>query len=163
MSSLEKQISTTRKAKKRSNPNPAHVLAAHAVDAMLDKKAHDVTVMDMRKVSGVADFFVIGTGDSDLQIRAAADTIRERIREQCGERPWHTEGTNNWQWVLLDYVDVVAHIFSPEKRNFYDLERLWGDAPIERVTDDGASTDVELLQAAAREGTAAQRKAGGDR
>lgn len=164
MSSLEKQISTTRKAKKRSTPNPAHVLAAHAVDAMFDKKAHDVTVMDMRKVSGVADFFVIGTGDSDLQIRAVADAIRERIGEQCDERPWHTEGTNNWQWVLLDYVDVVAHIFSPEKRTFYDLERLWGDAPMERLPDEGAATDVELLQAAAREGTSpTKRKAGGER
>ncbi len=155
MNSLEKQISTTRKAKKRSTPNPAHVLAAHAVDAMLDKKAHDVTVMDMRKVSGVADFFVIGTGDSDLQIRAVADAIRERIQEQCGERPWHTEGTNNWQWVLLDYVDVVAHLFSPEKRDFYDLERLWGDAPNERVPDEASSTAVQLLQAAAQEDASA--------
>lgn len=162
MSSLEKQISTARKSKKRSTPNAAHVLAAHAVDAMLDKKAHDVTVMDMRKVSGVADFFVIGTGDSDLQIKAVSDAIRERIREQCDERPWHSEGTNNWQWVLLDYVDVVAHIFSPEKRAFYDLERLWGDAPSEQVSEDATSTDVRLLQQAAEEGTSA-RKAGGER
>lgn len=163
MNPLEKQISTTRKARKRSTPNAAHVLAAHAVDAMLEKKARDVTVMDMRGVSGVADFFVIGTGDSDLQIRAVAEAIRERIREQCEERPWHSEGMNNWQWVLLDYVDVVAHIFSPEKRSFYDLERLWGDAPIERVADENSATDVKLLQAAAREGASGQRKAGGGR
>lgn len=163
MSSLEKEISTTKKARQRSTPNPAHVLAAHAVDAMLEKKARDVTVMDMRKVSGVADYFVIGTGDSDLQIKAVADAIRERIREQCAERPWHTEGTNNWQWVLLDYVDVVAHIFHSEKRDFYNLERLWGDAPGEQVAEDGASTDVELLQAAAREGASTPRKAGGER
>ncbi|MEX0600493.1 MAG: ribosome silencing factor [Rhodothermales bacterium] len=162
MSSLEKEITTARKAKKRSTPNPSHVLAAHAVDAMLDKKIHDVTVMDMRKVSGVADYFVIGSGTSDLQIKAAADAVRERIREHCAERPWHTEGTNSWQWVLLDYVDVVVHLFSVEKRSFYDLERLWGDAPSERVDDEGASTDVELLQTAARQGGADQRKAGGD-
>ena len=160
MNALEKQISSTRKSKKRTSQNPAHVLAAHAVDAMLEKKAHDITVMDMRKVSGVADYFVICTGDSDLQIKAVADAIRERIREQCEERPWHTEGSNHWQWVLLDYVDVVAHIFSREKREFYDLERLWGDAPKESVDEEGASTDVKLLQAAAESSAARQKKAG---
>lgn len=162
MSSLEKQISATRKAKKRSTRNPAHVLASHVVDAMLEKKARHVTVMDMRKVSGVADFFVIGTGDSDLQIKAVADAIRERIREQCTERPWHTEGTNSWQWVLLDYVDVVAHIFNAEKRDFYNLERLWGDAPSENVPDDASSGAVKLLQAVADEGTDASQKSGGE-
>jgi ribosome-associated protein len=162
MNSLEKQISTTRKARKRSTPNPAHVLAAHAVDAMFDKKARDIAVMDMRGISGVADFFVIGTGDSDLQIRAVAEAIRERIRERCDERPWHSEGMNNWQWVLLDYVDVVAHIFSPEKRAFYDLERLWGDAPIERVAEEGSATDVKLLESAASDGASDHRKAGGE-
>lgn len=163
MTSLEEQISSTRKAKQRATRNPAHVLAAHAVDAMVDKKARDVTVMDMRQVSGVADYFIIGTGDSDLQIKAVADAIRERIREQCAERPWHTEGTNSWQWVLLDYVDVVAHIFSAEKREFYSLERLWGDAPREEVAEEGASTDVELLQSAAAESGIDKRKAGGGR
>lgn len=160
MNALEKQISSTRKSKKRTSQNPAHVLAAHAVDAMLEKKAHAITVMDMRKVSGFADYFVICTGDSDLQIKAVADAIRERIREQCDERPWHTEGTNHWQWVLLDYVDVVAHIFNREKREFYDLERLWGDAPKEEVDEEGASTDVELLQSAAESSVARQKKAG---
>lgn len=163
MNALEKQISSTRKAKKRTSQNPPHVLAAHAVDAMLEKKAHNISLMDMRQVSGVADYFVICTGDSELQIKAVADSIRERIKEQCEERPWHTEGTNHWQWVLLDYVDVVAHIFNPEKRQFYDLERLWGDAPREAVADDASSTDVKLLQAAAESSVARRRKAGGDR
>lgn len=163
MNALEKQISSTRKTKKRSSRNPAHVLAAHAVDAMLDKKAREITVIDMRQVSGVADYFVICTGDSDLQIKAVADAIRERIREQCDERPWHTEGTNHRQWVLLDYVDVVAHIFSREKRQFYDLERLWGDAAHETVPDDAsASTEVKLLQSAAESSAARQTKAGAD-
>lgn len=162
MSSLEKQISATRKTKKRSTPNPAHVLAAHVVDAMLEKKAHDISVMDMRQVSGVADYFVIGTGDSDLQMKAVSDAIQDRIRENCGERPWHTEGTNSWQWVLLDYVDVVAHVFNAEKREFYNLERLWGDAPREEVPDEASATDVKLLQKAAEASASGKRKAGGD-
>lgn len=158
MSSIEKQISSARKKRKKAPSNPSHVLAAYAVDAMMDKKARDVTVMDMREVSGVADYFVIGTGDSDIQIKAIADEIRERIKGECQERPWHTEGTNHHQWVLLDYVDMVAHIFDQERRGFYDLERLWGDAPRESVPEDGSSSDVALLatSAAKSEGGAAR-------
>ena len=158
MNSLEKEITSARKARKRATSSPSHVLAAHAVDAMLDKKAHDVTVMDMREVSGVADYFVLGTGDSDIQIKAIADEIRERIKTECQERPWHTEGTGHHQWVLLDYVDVVAHIFDVERRGFYDLERLWGDAPRERVPEDGSSADVAMLKKAA---APAKRRKGG--
>lgn len=146
MDSLEKQVTSPRSTKKRSTTNPSRVLAAHAVDAMLDKKARDVTVMDMRKVSGVADFFVLCTGDSDVQIKAIAEELRDRIRRECHELPWHTEGTNHQQWVLLDYVDVVAHVFDAERRSFYDLERLWGDAPRERVPDEATSKNVKLLR-----------------
>jgi ribosome-associated protein len=103
---------------------------------MLEKKAHNVTVMDMREVSGVADVFVLGTGDSDLQIKAIADAVSDKIREAYSEKPWHTEGYEDRQWVLLDYVDLVVHVFSHEKRSFYDLERLWGDAPSEDVSSE---------------------------
>ncbi len=112
-------------------------LVAHVVEAMLDKKARDVTVLDMREVAGFVDYFVIGTGDSALQIKAITEAIRERVRTQCDEKPWHMEGADAWQWVLLDYVDVVAHVFSPDKRAFYDLERLWGDAPKQQVASAG--------------------------
>lgn len=122
------------------------MLAIHAVDAVLSKKAHDVTVLDMRGVSGVADYFVMCTGDSDLQIRAIADAVDERLREELGERPWHREGYEHLQWVLLDYVDLVVHIFSQEKRTFYGLERLWGDAPVEQVPEDGSGESVKILQ-----------------
>lgn len=157
MDSLEKQVTSPRNTKKRFTSNPARVLAAHAVDAMLDKKARDVTVMDMRKVSGVADFFVLCTGESDVQIKAIAEEIRERIRRECQERPWHMEGTNHHQWVLLDYVDVVAHVFDTERRSFYDLERLWGDAPRERIPDEGSSDDVELLRKTAEDSSRADK------
>jgi ribosome-associated protein len=132
--------------KKRATQNPARVIANEAIEAVLGKKAHDVTVMDMRGVSGVADFFVLCTGDSDLQIKAITDAVEQRIREHCGERPWHIEGYDHLQWVLVDYVDVVVHVFNMEKRAFYGLERLWGDAPIEQVPDDAHAADVQMLK-----------------
>lgn len=130
----------------RTTTNPARVLARHAVEAALEKKAHDIVVMDVRNISGVADYFVLCTGEVDLQIKAIVEAIRLRIKEQCGERPWHVEGHDHLQWVLLDYVDLVVHVFSEEKRGFYSLERLWGDAPLERVADDASADDVKLLQ-----------------
>ncbi|MDQ7041031.1 MAG: ribosome silencing factor [Rhodothermus sp.] len=124
----------------------SQMLARHAIDAALEKKAKDLVLMDMRQVSGVADYFVLCTGQSDLQIRAIAEAIEERIEQHCQERPWHIEGWEHLQWVVLDYVDVVVHIFTPEKRAFYGLERLWGDAPQEQITEDRSGADVQLLQ-----------------
>lgn len=142
-------MSSTRSAspppeKKRSTPTPARELAALVVEAMQSKKAVDVTVVDLREVSGVTDYFVIGTGESDLQVRAIAEAVRELVKERTGERAWKREGTQHNQWVLLDYVDVVAHVFDRERRAYYDLERLWGDAPSEHVADD--ATEVALLK-----------------
>ncbi len=130
---------------KRVTGIPATVLAREAVDALLRKKARDIVVMDMRGVSGVADLFVLATGDSDLQVKAAVDSVREHLREQFGERPWHVEGYEHRQWVLVDYVDLVVHVFIDERRSFYGLERLWGDAPREAVPDDGQGSDVRIL------------------
>lgn len=144
---------TDRSDKTRTPANPGYRLAAHAVDAMLDKKAHDIVVIDLREISGVAEFFVLGTGDSDLQIRAIANSVRDRIREACDERVWHKEGLDHLKWVLLDYVDLVVHIFSREKRAHYDLERLWGEAPSETVPEEGSAADVSLLQDAAQQPT----------
>lgn len=76
----------------------------------------------------MADFFVIATADADVQLRAISDRIEEGLTEH-GESAWHREGYENGQWIVLDYVDVVCHLFTKEKRQFYQLERLWGDAP----------------------------------
>lgn len=76
----------------------------------------------------MADFFVIASADADVQLRAAADRIQEGL-EGDGEAVWHTEGYESGQWIVLDYVDVVCHLFLKEKRAFYQLEKLWGDAP----------------------------------
>ena len=99
----------------------------------------------MHDVSGIADLFILATGDSDLQIKAILEAVRHELREEHGERPWHVEGAQHMQWVLLDYVDLVVHIFSQEKRVYYSLERLWGDAPKEEVPEDGSGEKVALL------------------
>ncbi len=132
--------------KQRTTPTPGNRLAATAVDALLDKKGTGITVIDVRATSGVTDYFVLCTGEVDLQIKALTDSVREKIREQHQEKPWHVEGYEHLQWVLMDYVDVVVHIFTQEKRAFYDLERLWGDAPIESVPDASETANVNLLR-----------------
>lgn len=136
-------------SKSRSTPTPTRELARTAVDAVLDKKALNVTVMDMTGVSGVADMFVICSGESDLQVKAIADSVVDSVRDAHQERPWHKEGYEHRQWILLDYVDVVIHVFHPERREFYGLERLWGDAPMEEVDSDGTASDVKMLAKAA--------------
>jgi ribosome-associated protein len=85
--------------------------------------------------NAVADFFVIGTGNSDKQLDAIADSISEEVYKGIKETAWHTEGKNNKEWMLLDYTSVVAHIFRRDLRNFYALERLWGDAEITEIKD----------------------------
>lgn len=98
------------------------------------KKAADVIVMDVREVTDVADYFVVCSVDSDTQAKAVADAIMDGT-EKLGELAWHREGLANRQWIVLDYVDVVAHIFLKEVRKHYALEKLWGDAVIEAIED----------------------------
>ena len=140
------QTSSADSSVRRTPENPSPTLAARAVDAMADKRATDITVIDLREVSSMADFFVIGTGESDLQIKAIASGIVDQIEEACGEHPWKREGMEHLQWVVLDYVDVVVHIFLPEKREHYRIDRLWGEADSEIVPEDGDASDLDLLQ-----------------
>ena len=128
----------------RDGPVPGRALARLAVDAALGKKAKDVTVMDLRGISGEVDYFVIATGESDLQIRAIVESIVQTLRDDAGERPVHREGSpGSSGWVVLDYFDLAIHVFSTELRAYYDLERLWGDAPTEHVAED--AQEVTLL------------------
>ncbi|MFN7302027.1 MAG: ribosome silencing factor [Bacteroidota bacterium] len=111
----------------------ADFLAQIAVRGLQEKKGMDIVVMDLRKVKGAfADFFVIGHGSSDRQVEALADSVEEEIRKALGEKPNHREGGEKSEWVLLDYINVVIHVFSEQKRRFYGLEELWGDAEITR-------------------------------
>jgi ribosome-associated protein len=99
-------------------------IALKAVDS---KKASDVTILDISEIASFADYFLICTGDSSRQIQAIADEVEAKLKEN-GYRPNHIEGYRNAEWVLLDYIDLVVHIFSKSARAFYDLERLWRDA-----------------------------------
>ncbi len=103
-------------------------------DLALSKKARDVVIMDLRKVTTMTDYFVVSSGDSETQVKAVAEAIMDGMSE-LGEKPWHTEGFQNLQWVLLDYVDVVVHVFHKDARAFYGLEKLWGDAKMQKVAD----------------------------
>lgn len=114
-------------------------IARRAAQYAGDKQAIDVTVLDLRKVTDFADYFVICTGVVDVHVKAIADHIEDELR-QYGWKPRHIEGTETGRWVLLDYFDVVVHVMLPEARGFYNLERLWGDAA--RVTVKGV-TDQE--------------------
>jgi ribosome-associated protein len=96
--------------------------------AALEKKALDLVVFDLREISDVADYFMICHGMSDKQVRAIADAIEKALRE-AGATMDHKEGYQEATWILLDYGDIVIHVFTEEKRQYYDLERLWGDAP----------------------------------
>lgn len=98
-----------------------------AVSAALDKKAEDLVILDLRKAAGFTDFFVICSGTNPRQIRAIADGITEALQAD-GVKPAHVEGYDRSEWILLDYFDFVVHIFAPETRLFYGLERLWGNA-----------------------------------
>lgn len=101
------------------------------IDAIEDKKGIDIVTLDLTEIEdAVADYFIICHGDSDTQVRAIADHVDFRIIEASGEKPWHKEGTNNAEWIILDYVDVVIHVFHREKRGYYQLEELWSDAVI---------------------------------
>lgn len=121
---------------KRPKADPSERLSKLIVKGMQEKKATNIVVMDLRKVkNAVADFFVIGTGNSDKQLDAIADSISEEVYKGIKETAWHTEGKNNKEWMLLDYSSVVAHVFRKDLRNFYALERLWGDADITEIKD----------------------------
>lgn len=137
---------TTRSTRdQRDGPTPGRDLARIAVEAAHDKKAREVTVMDLRGISGEVDYFVIATGESDVQMKAIVESIVMSIREQTGERPAHREGNaGSSRWIVLDYFDLAVHIFDAEARAHYDLERLWGDAPMETVPDDADT--IALLE-----------------
>lgn len=98
-------------------------------EAALDRNAGDGVVLDLRGLSDASDYFVVLSGDSDVHTRAIADSITDRLESEEGETPAGVEGRSAGRWILLDYIDIVVHVFLPRVREFYQLERLWGDAP----------------------------------
>ena len=110
-------------------------LAERIAHLALEKKARDILILDVHALTSATDRFVVMSADSDTQVKAIADHVLEKLKEE-GVRSWHVEGLEGRRWVLLDYVDVVVHVFHFETRNFYSLETLWGDAPVTRIEDD---------------------------
>lgn len=112
----------------------AEELSKIIVKGMEDKKASDIVLMDLRGVgNSFTDFFVICSGNSDTQIEAISESVEEQVYKSNKEKPWKSEGKSNLQWILMDYVNVVAHIFLKDKREFYGIEELWGDAKVTRI------------------------------
>ncbi len=107
----------------------------HIIKILIDKKASNILLLDLRKLSPIADYFLIATANSIPHAQALCDDIELRIKQDLGILPHHIEGYNPAQWILIDYIDVVVHIFLKEIREFYGLERLWGDAPQKRYAE----------------------------
>lgn len=115
--------------------NPRAKALAHKIaHLLLDKKGSDVLVLDVRGMSSYADYIVLASAESDRQVSAMAENVHMKVKEEDGLHPSGTEGKETGQWVLLDYGEVVAHLFLNDVRAFYDLEGLWADAPREKLS-----------------------------
>ncbi len=122
---MERPIMTHR-ARPAGGPGGLQLLR-RAARAALAKKATDITALDLRELGAVCDYFLLCSAASEIQVKAVAEHVEETLREQ-GLRPWHVEGLEGRHWVLLDYVEVVVHVFHARTREYYLLDRLWGDA-----------------------------------
>lgn len=114
---------------KRDRKEESEMLAEIVIKGMQEKKAKDIIFLDLRGLHhAVSDFFVICHGDSNTQVGAIAGSVEAEIKKATGENPWHREGFENAEWILLDYVNVVVHVFQKPQRDFFRLESLWADA-----------------------------------
>ena len=119
---------------KKTVGRKSDVLVKAIIDSIKQHKGKEVVSLDLRKIeTAVCDFFIICHGTSNTHIASIAENVRKEISKQMKEKPWHTEGEANKEWVLMDYFNVVVHIFNKETRTYYDFERLWGDANIIKV------------------------------
>lgn len=116
--------------------NSSEELAQTIIQGIQDRKAKDVIKLDLTNIhNAVSSYFIICHGTSTTQVEAIADSAIEMVSKQRGEKPWHKEGFYNAEWILIDYVDVVLHIFLKDVRKFYQLEELWADADITKYND----------------------------
>lgn len=109
--------------------------AGRIAELILSKKGYDIHILDLRELSSIADYFVICSADANIQVQAIADEVDDKLRN-VGIKCQFKEGYNTLNWVILDYFDVVVHVFNKDAREFYNLEKLWGDAPLEIVNDE---------------------------
>ncbi|HET6463704.1 MAG TPA: ribosome silencing factor [Candidatus Krumholzibacteria bacterium] len=132
-----KVVKTPLPAPRRSTAVATRATARKVAAFALEKKAVEITVMDVRKVTDVTRFFVVCSGQSTSQVKAIADHVIDSCRES-GLEIYHVEGYDSLRWVLIDLVDIVVHVFQPDVRRYYQLERLWGDAPSEQIDEPAA-------------------------
>jgi len=131
----------------KHNPvqDTSDILAELVVKGMQERKASDIVVLNLKSLkNAVSDYFIISSASSDTQLDAIATSIEEEVYKLTQEYPWQSEGRTNREWVVMDYVNVVAHIFLKEKRNFYALEELWGDAEITHVVPPETTTSAAV-------------------
>jgi ribosome-associated protein len=122
--------------KKTKIKENSDILAELVVKGMQEKKASEICVIDLKSLNNaVSDYFIISSANSDTQLDAIARAVEEEVFKITNQNPWQSEGRVHKEWILLDYVDVVVHIFLKDKRAFYALEELWGDAPIRYIED----------------------------
>lgn len=121
---------------KKNRPAPAENLSKYIVKGIQEKKGKDIVIIDLQAIKhAICDYFIICTGTSDTHVDTIADSVEKEVIEGNKEKPWHREGFENKEWILLDYVDIVVHIFKQDVRSYYKLEELWGDAVITRIED----------------------------
>lgn len=118
------------------NAVSSDTLSQVVIEGMQEKKGSDIVLIDLKSLqTAVADYFVICTGTSDTQVDAISESVERLVQKKLNDTPRHVEGRQNKEWILIDYVDVVVHIFKSEKREFYGLENLWGDAQIIHIEE----------------------------
>jgi len=121
------------KLKRNINSDKLCSFIAHCMD---DKKALDIRIINLKNIkNSVTDYFVLATGNSNVHIDAIAEGIQEDVYKKYHERPWSKEGIENSEWILIDFVNVVAHVFDEDKRSLYNLENLWGDGIIKEFNN----------------------------
>ena len=124
----------------RLDPDDSKALALLAAEACDDRKGADIVLIRVEEISSIADWFVIASGFSDVQVRAIARSVEDRIEEEGGRLPLRKEGQTEGRWVLIDYGEVIVHALTPEERSYYDLESFWGHGDKETYLGSGQST-----------------------
>ena len=123
--------------KKSSKVIKTEKLVEEIINGLREKKGKHIVTLDLRKIeNSITEFFVIASGDSNTHVNALAGSVEEEVRKALKDKPWHIEGTTNAEWVLLDYVNVVVHIFQREQREHYNIEGLWADAVLKKYEEE---------------------------
>ncbi|HLV24241.1 MAG TPA: ribosome silencing factor [Moheibacter sp.] len=112
-----------------SNKVDSKTLIDTIVDSILDLKGEEIVLLDLREIENAfCEYFIVCTGNSNTHVSSIAGAIERKVRKETKEKPWHVEGTENAQWILLDYTNIIVHVFQKQYREYYDIESLWGDA-----------------------------------